>query len=81
MSPSFLDMIKHSTKQEFRSQGFSDAFIEQLVRGGLRSNYGQSEIIQSFVGRYNAKSLSFTSCASPFQVLFPWRVLNQACGV
>ncbi|ELT89696.1 hypothetical protein CAPTEDRAFT_193688 [Capitella teleta] len=50
MNPSFLDKMKHSTYEEFKEHGYSNSFIEQLVRGGLRSNYGQNDDIQAFVG-------------------------------
>ena len=50
MRPSFADLMQRSFDDEMRREGFSDVFIDQLVRGAMRTNYGQNEDITGFVG-------------------------------
>ena len=50
MRPGFADLMQRSFDDEMRREGFSDVFIDQLVRGAMRTNYGQNEDITGFVG-------------------------------
>ena len=43
-------MMQHSIDKELTEKGYSRAFIDQIVRGGLLSNYGQGAEIHGFVG-------------------------------
>ena len=52
MTPSMLDKLHHSIKDELKARGFSKDFIAQLVMGGMRSNYGQTTSIHAFVGKH-----------------------------
>ena len=51
MSPTFVDLSRRPFDTEMRQHGFSDVFIDQLVRGAMRTNYGQNEDINGFVGK------------------------------
>jgi len=51
MSEDLLPLIKESTHIHLKSCGFSDRFINELVMGALRTNYGQTTDIQAFVGK------------------------------
>ncbi|XP_074659996.1 prenylcysteine oxidase 1-like [Tubulanus polymorphus] len=50
MSPTFVQMTKHSIKDWLLKDGFHERFIDELVHGGLRVNYGQGTDIHAFVG-------------------------------
>lgn len=52
MSPKFPSMLGYSIAEEFSKQGFSQNFVNELVQGGLLSNYGQSTDVHAFVGKY-----------------------------
>ena len=51
MSTSFLDKLHQSSKSDFLDHGFSELFIDELIMGALRTNYGQATDIHAFVGR------------------------------
>ncbi|XP_048728291.1 prenylcysteine oxidase 1-like [Ostrea edulis] len=50
MDSAFLSYMKKSIKFVMRTAGFGDAFIDEMVMGALRTNYGQSTEIPGFVG-------------------------------
>ena len=51
MSPEFLDYLQESIDAELTKKAYSKNFIDQLVMGAMRTNYGQTTDIQGFVGR------------------------------
>ena len=50
MSADFVSQLHLSTEELLKQQGFSNVFVQQLVRSALRTNYGQEEDMQAFVG-------------------------------
>ncbi len=50
LSPEMKDLLGLSLEEHLQAQGFSDTFMEQLVLGALRMNYGQDNSIHAFVG-------------------------------
>ena len=47
----FVDQLHSSISDVMTEAGIGETFIHELVRGGMRSNYGQDVDIQSFVGK------------------------------
>lgn len=52
MDPSFISYMKNSIKFVMKTSGFGDTFIDEMVMGALRTNYGQNTDIPGFVGQY-----------------------------
>ena len=52
MSPDFVEMMHHSCVDDLKKYGFGETFINELVEAALRTNYGQTNKIQSFVSKY-----------------------------
>ncbi|KAL8611776.1 hypothetical protein ACOMHN_009458 [Nucella lapillus] len=50
MSEQFVNYTRHSTRTVMKDAGFSDTFIDELVTGAFRDNYGQTPDIHAFVG-------------------------------
>ena len=50
MSPHFVDMLHHSCADDLKGYGFGETFVNELVQGAQRSNYGQNIHLQAFVG-------------------------------
>ncbi|XP_076451086.1 prenylcysteine oxidase 1-like [Babylonia areolata] len=50
MDEKFVNYTHHSTRTVMKDAGFSDIFIDELVTGAFRDNYGQTPDIQAFVG-------------------------------
>ena len=51
MSTTFVDTLHTSSKSYLLDYGFSELFIDELIMGALRTNYGQTTDIHAFVGR------------------------------
>jgi hypothetical protein len=52
MNPEFVKYLSSSIKDVMKKEGFSDRFIDELVMGAMRTNYGQTTDVHGFVGRY-----------------------------
>lgn len=52
MNPTFVKYLSSSIKDVMKKEGFSDRFIDELVMGAMRTNYGQTTAVPGFVGRY-----------------------------
>lgn len=50
MDPSFISYIKKSIKFVMKTSGFGDTFIDEMVMGAIRTNYGQNTDIPGFAG-------------------------------
>ncbi|XP_063978016.1 prenylcysteine oxidase 1-like [Diachasmimorpha longicaudata] len=50
MNPNFPKMLQISMKDQLKNLGYSDRFIDELVKATLVVNYGQETDVQSFVG-------------------------------
>ncbi|KAK7098695.1 prenylcysteine oxidase 1-like [Littorina saxatilis] len=50
MDESFINYTRINCRTMFKDAGFSDKFIDELVMGGLRENYGQTTDAHGFVG-------------------------------
>lgn len=51
MDPSFVDYLKISVHDGYRSEGISEKIINELVQASLRVNYGQNISVHEFVGK------------------------------
>ena len=52
MSPGFIDLLNVSIAADMQSKDHNDAFIRELVRGAMLSNYGQDiDNLHGFVGK------------------------------
>ena len=59
MSPKFVKYMSLSVKELFKKEGYSDRFIDELVMGAMKTNYGQTTDIPAFVGLYLAINLRY----------------------
>lgn len=50
MSPEFVEMVKVSSAEWLKSEGFHDLMIDELVTAVTQCNYGQTPDIHAFVG-------------------------------
>lgn len=52
MNPKFVDYLSITIKDLMKKEGYSDKFINEMVMGALRTNYGQTTDVPAFVGKY-----------------------------
>ncbi|XP_076114100.1 prenylcysteine oxidase 1-like [Mytilus galloprovincialis] len=50
MNPKFVDYLSITIKDLMKKEGYSDKFINEMVMGALRTNYGQTTDVPAFVG-------------------------------
>ena len=53
MDEQFVNYTRYSVRTVMKDAGFSDLFIDELVTGGIRDNYGQTaNSMHGFVGKW-----------------------------
>lgn len=52
MDEQFVNYTRISARTMFKDAGLSDLFIDELVTGALRDNYGQTPDVHGFVGGF-----------------------------
>ena len=68
MSPDFMEMMHHSCVDDLKKYGFGETFINELVEAALRTNYGQTNKIQSFVSKYLLNNVSGYHADTPITI-------------
>lgn len=69
MDSSFVSYMKKSIKFVMKTSGFGDTFIDEMVMGALRTNYGQNTEIPGFVGELQKRKKK-KKCA--IFIFFKW---------
>lgn len=57
MNPQFVNMTKFTSLSHLKEKQISDKFINEIFAAVVRTNYGQTSDVNSFVGRLKIHSI------------------------